>query len=66
MKTVCCPNCGAPVHSRQRECEYCGSVFDVPETEQIIMYADNEPVMIVERINDFITRDEARRMYGID
>ena len=65
-KAVCCPNCNAPVRPNQRQCEYCGSWFDVPEAEQIILYADGKPFEIAERVNDFMTRDEARRMYGVD
>ena len=66
MKTVCCPNCNAPVRPNQLKCDYCGTLFEVPETEQIILYADGKPFEIAERVSDFITRDEARRMYGID
>lgn len=65
-KAVCCPNCNAPVQPGQRKCEYCGSWFEVPEVEQIILYADGKPFEIAERVNDFMTRDEARRMYGVD
>ena len=62
-KAVCCPNCNAPVQPGQRKCEYCGTWFEVPEVEQIILYADGKPFDIAERVNDFMTRDEARRMY---
>lgn len=56
-KPVNCLNCGAPVQPGQRKCEYCGSWFETPKTEQIILYADGEPFEIAERINDSITRD---------
>jgi predicted amidophosphoribosyltransferase len=62
-KQIRCPNCNAPVRPNQRQCEYCGSWFEVPEVEQITLYADGKPFEIVERVNDFMTRDEARRMY---
>lgn len=65
-KAVCCPNCNAPVQPGQRKCEYCGTWFEVPSVERIILYADGKPFEIAERVNDFMTRDEARRMYGVD
>lgn len=63
MKTVCCPNCNAPLRPNQRQCEYCGSWFEVPEIERIILYADNKPIEIAERVNDLLTANEVRRMY---
>lgn len=64
-KQIRCPNCNAPLRPNQRQCEYCGTWFEVPGTEQIVLYADGKPYEIVERVNDFITRDEAR-MYELD
>lgn len=33
-----CPNCGAPISNYK--CEYCGTLFDVPDTAKI--YANNQ------------------------
>lgn len=39
MKSLSCPNCGAPVHGD--ECEYCGSVF--PKADKTIRKRKNSP-----------------------
>lgn len=59
-KRVNCPNCGAPVRPGSARCEYCGSWFEAPDTSQIVFYADNEPVMIVEKISEEVA-EEIRR-----
>ena len=38
-----CKNCGAPLTGC--ECEYCGTRYESPE--RIILYADDEPVMVI-------------------
>lgn len=40
-----CPNCGAPRSSWK--CEYCGTVFEEPET--VTLYADNRALETVVR-----------------
>lgn len=57
MKAERCPNCNAPVRPGQRKCDYCGTWFEVPDVERIILYADNQPFEIVEKVNDWITRE---------
>lgn len=59
-KAIRCPNCNAPVRPNQIRCEYCGSWFEAPDTSQIVFYADNEPVMIVEKISEEVA-EEIRR-----
>ena len=39
-----CKNCGAPLTGC--ECEYCGTRYEFPE--RIILYADDEPVVVIE------------------
>lgn len=41
-----CPNCGAPVTGNK--CEYCGTVFNHDDNDYETLYADNVPVI---RIN---------------
>ena len=60
MKAERCPNCNAPVRPNQLKCDYCGTWFDVPDVERIILYADNQPFEIVEKVNDWITNDVNR------
>ena len=58
-KAIRCPNCNAPVRPNQIRCDYCGSWFEnCVETE--ILYADNKPFMIVEKISEEVA-EEIRR-----
>lgn len=59
-KAIRCPNCNAPVRPNQIRCDYCGSWFDEDCVEMEILYADNKPFMIVEKISDEVT-EEIRR-----
>ena len=60
MNAVCCPNCGAPVRPGRASCEYCGSWFESNHVETEILYADNKPFMIVEKISEKVA-EEIRR-----
>lgn len=60
MNAVCCPNCNAPVRPNQIRCDYCGSWFDEDHVEMEILYADNKPYMIVEKISEEVA-EEIRR-----
>ena len=39
-----CKNCGAPLTGC--ECEYCGTRYESPE--RIILYADDEPIIVID------------------
>lgn len=60
MNAVCCPSCGAPVQPGSARCEYCGSWFESNRVEMEILYADNKPYMIVEKISEEVA-EEIRR-----
>lgn len=59
-KRVNCPNCGAPARPGSARCEYCGSWFESDHVEMEILYADNKPYMIVEKISEEVA-EEIRR-----
>lgn len=46
-----CPNCGAPIDIHRVSCEYCGTPYErddihVRQSEEMLFYADNQPVYI--------------------
>lgn len=42
-----CKGCGAPI--RGRTCEYCGRVFEEEYTTETVLYADNIPIVVVQK-----------------
>lgn len=44
-----CKGCGAPI--RGWTCEYCGRVFEAEHTTETVIYANNIPVIGVEKLS---------------
>lgn len=44
-----CKGCGAPI--RGLTCEYCGRVFEAEHTTETVLYANNIPIIGVEKMS---------------
>lgn len=60
MSDTNCPNCAAPITGPK--CEYCGTVFNLPEIDRTNLYVDNRLVLTLCNV---CTPNEIRKVIGL-